>query len=567
MIPQIPPKSNGVLGPDGAVYRNLIEQVQKNKEDIARHWDVDRVLADFGLHVKGTIESPLDLPDPTQYLGSYGDAYLVGAGEPYDFYVFTEANPQAGQDENYWLNIGPIAIAGPAGPTGPYIVGGTATANAITFTLSNGVPIVVQGEFRGPAGEQGPQGNEGVPGPQGPQGNQGPRGYQGEQGPKGETGTIITIAGNITNVNQLPQPSELNDMTKAYLVNGELYVQVGENPSTAIWNNLGPLSGGTIVKDGGVYQAYWNADSKWTKATTEMRDWRRYEVPVYSNEQADKDAPLGIIIADVRNTSANSIVIRDADGRIRISDPSQNLHGVNLQYANNTYQKIVVPVSSDQTSGTVAQLVPGSGNVAPQYKTFTKEPQASNIPCRDENGNLKSNAPVQANDCAIKSWVETKIADGIFDSGGTSAWSVMNWPNDHEFVVHHFENNREITIEAGEGSRSISVDIGGGTSVISNARYIKLKSIQYTYVINGTTSSEVTMSSCIFYVEYEDLNGAYRRSRGNWTNANTGEPGDCILRINIARESTNLSLATITITNAAVNMVYMDELQIEPVSE
>jgi hypothetical protein len=38
---------------ENSTFRNLEEQVQKNKEDIAKHYAVDRVLADFGIKVIG----------------------------------------------------------------------------------------------------------------------------------------------------------------------------------------------------------------------------------------------------------------------------------------------------------------------------------------------------------------------------------------------------------------------------------------------------------------------------------------------------------------------------------
>ena len=59
---------------NGVELRNLEEQVQKNKEDIAAHYNIDRVLADFGIRVVGQIDSPYSLPDPETYEGDYGDA-------------------------------------------------------------------------------------------------------------------------------------------------------------------------------------------------------------------------------------------------------------------------------------------------------------------------------------------------------------------------------------------------------------------------------------------------------------------------------------------------------------
>lgn len=98
---------------NGLTLRNLEEQVQKNKEDIAAHYNVDRVLADFGIKVVGQVSSEADLPDPSTYTGDYGDAYAVGEQEPYTFYIWTRADVDAGHPDDYWFNIGQLAIVGP----------------------------------------------------------------------------------------------------------------------------------------------------------------------------------------------------------------------------------------------------------------------------------------------------------------------------------------------------------------------------------------------------------------------------------------------------------------------
>jgi hypothetical protein len=86
-----------------------------------------------------------------------GDAYGVGASEPYDYYIWDGVHEE-------WVNAGDLR--GPQGPEGP------------------------QGQQgpKGDTGAQGPQGPQGETGPQGPQGETGPQGPQGEQGPPGEDG-------------------------------------------------------------------------------------------------------------------------------------------------------------------------------------------------------------------------------------------------------------------------------------------------------------------------------------------------------------------------------------------
>ena len=165
---------------------NLQEQVQKNKEDIANHYNIDRVLANFGIKVIGQVSTEAQLPLP--FNGDYGDAYAVGTSEPYDFYIWTRADANSGHPEDYWFNVGGLTIVGPQGPQGE------------------------QGP-QGPQGVPGPQGPTGVQGPQGPQGPQGIQGLtgpQGPQGPKGDTGDVggfININGILANANQLPTPA------------------------------------------------------------------------------------------------------------------------------------------------------------------------------------------------------------------------------------------------------------------------------------------------------------------------------------------------------------------------
>ena len=98
-------------------YRNLEERVLKNEQLVAEHYNVDRVLADFGIKVLGQVDSEADLPDPAGDF-EYGDAYAVGTTEPYSFYIYTRPDPDGSHDSNWWFDIGQLAIVGPQGPQG-----------------------------------------------------------------------------------------------------------------------------------------------------------------------------------------------------------------------------------------------------------------------------------------------------------------------------------------------------------------------------------------------------------------------------------------------------------------
>ena len=128
-----------------------------------------------------------------------GDAYGVGAAEPYNIYIFD------GVTES-WVNNGPLqgakgdpgaqgpkgdtGDAGPQGPQGEPGKDGTPGVDGITPTVgANGNWYLGSADTgkpsRGPKGDKGDSGADGAPGDPGPQG---PKGEQGEQGPKGDTG-------------------------------------------------------------------------------------------------------------------------------------------------------------------------------------------------------------------------------------------------------------------------------------------------------------------------------------------------------------------------------------------
>ncbi len=253
---------------DGKQYRNLEEQVRKNKEDIQSIIEASAILNAFGIKVVGQVNTSDKLPNPADYPGEYGDAYLVGTATPYDYYIFTRPNDT--HPTAYWLNIGEFPLAGPQGETGPQGPQGPKgdgskwyagtqnptivaevndqylnTTDGSVFSYSN-VGWTRIGNIRGPQGIQGVQGIQGI------QGNIGPVGPKGE---RGDVGGIVNIRGLVDNVNQLPTPTSLQNLSIAYLVgtNKELYIQIGETPETATWNNMGILNVATYVTVDGQY--------------------------------------------------------------------------------------------------------------------------------------------------------------------------------------------------------------------------------------------------------------------------------------------------------------------------
>lgn len=341
-----------MISVNGKELRTLTEQVLKNKEDIAAHYNADRVLADFGIRVLGEKATEADLPDPATFVGEYGDAYAVGTAAPYTFYIWTRPNPNDGHDAAYWMNIGPLAIVGPQGPqgdkgdtgdTGPKGAGvyarakvydgstdlpegstilltttyGAYTAGDIVkFDNVSGVSTITKiGSIRGSVGPQGPKGDS-IVGPPGPKGDS-------IVGPPGPAGPIVDVMGKLANVDQLPDPATV-PRSAAYLVaDGDLYdVYLITGPDNNLsWTNAGKFTTGSIVEVGGNPVSVVNLDNYYSKELgTDQTSGLLYRT---SATDPLKCYPVDVYKANSGNPSqltANSfnVVYRDAYGNIAI---------------------------------------------------------------------------------------------------------------------------------------------------------------------------------------------------------------------------------------------------------
>lgn len=339
---------------DGKEFRNLEEQVLKNKEDIARHWDVDRVLADFGIKMLGRFDSYDDI----KYFDegeNYGNAYLIGTEEPYDVYVWTRPDENAGQSVAYWLDIGPISLVGPQGPQGERGKTGTTWFSAmdlvkmreLTGVSVNDYVLLTGQQYLGVIlkitainpegnptswttvtnirGAQGPQGKQGIQGPTGLTGATGPQGPQGPKGETGDVGGLVNIAGILDNINQLPKPESLQNPTIAYLVgpNKNLYIQVGATPEVAEWVDTGAFNAATLVTVNGVGQNVWDADTK-----LDVFNGSNY---VYATGSGGVFNPLKLSSSNTGGT----MVYRDANGRSKITTPTSSYEIANKLYVDN----------------------------------------------------------------------------------------------------------------------------------------------------------------------------------------------------------------------------------------
>ncbi len=320
---------------NGRQYRNLQEQVLKNKQDIEYHYNIDRVLADFGIKVIGQIDDPSQLPESG---AAYGDAYLVGVAAPYETYIWTRADPSGGYDTDHWFNIGPIAIVGPEGPEGATVQ--TVSINTETyyptFIMSDGRSITVPTSIRGPRGEKGETGPQGAAGPRGPAGAQGEAGPRGLQGPAGPVGGLM-IKGTLDNEQQLPDPTTMS-VNDAYLIYDSnaafynLYVLItpSDDNSTFYWQNTGRLGAGTTITVDGSIVSTWDSDTKLDKVVSGGA--RRVYAITGSGTQTT--AILNYLVT----SDSYQIVVRDSEttavrGQIRVpEDPIYSYHAASKGY-------------------------------------------------------------------------------------------------------------------------------------------------------------------------------------------------------------------------------------------
>lgn len=252
-------------------YRNLEEQVLKNQEDIKYILEERGVLNQFGIKVVGQVETAGELPDPSTYAGEYGDAFAVGTSEPYELYIWTRAF--SGQANPHWFDIGqfpaPSYVPGPEGKVGPEgqpgqrgsqwqsnvgqpAVSGSNMQFDQALNVSNGDVYQFDGAQWNLIGNiRGPQGIQGIRGPEGPVG---PTGQRGPTGPTGPQGEFIQIVGELSNTNELPDPSTVA-RSSAYLIpNSEdnaNHIWLVSGTDTLTWIDAGSFGGGAKVTASG----------------------------------------------------------------------------------------------------------------------------------------------------------------------------------------------------------------------------------------------------------------------------------------------------------------------------
>lgn len=241
-------------------FRNLEEQVKKNKDDIQDFKDGNQTIAEFGITVVGIVPTVADLPATAD---NYGDAYLVGDTAPYDVRVWTR---DVANNTAKWVDLGQFPLAGPKGDRGPegskiyfgniqnaiatragdYFVDMTTGYWYVSYAKPGvGYSWSFIGNLKGEKGDRGIQGPQGPKGAVGPQGNIGPIGPAGPAGPQGDVGPAFNVQGTLASSSNLPTPTaEMQDKGYAYVIpdnegNKHIWVIQGPEGGPFSWIDVG----------------------------------------------------------------------------------------------------------------------------------------------------------------------------------------------------------------------------------------------------------------------------------------------------------------------------------------
>ena len=402
---------------------------------VNKHYDVDRVLTDFGIRVLGRVNYAADIPGNSgdigeRYQGNFGDAYLVAQNHdgqaPWDIFIWTRLTPDAVEPEGYWLNLGLLSTVGPQGPEGKigpqgpqgestrwYIfttlpTSGTYKPGDVALLPNGNVYMYVSQEYgwsnatqvniRGPQGAAGRNGETPYIGSDGTWwvGNQstGIR-AEGRDGANGTPGTAILIQGKLSSVDLLPNPTTA-PRNYGYLINvggvERLYFIAGAGGEEN-WQYIDYSGNGTIVTTNGVAQAQWDTNNKVDKTNSAYK--------VYATDA--NGAQTTLTYGYGANTS--HVPLRIAGGNIGVPEtPGSDNSAASKKYvdtvAASKLDKTTTPLRLYCTNNTGANTTIEYSSAVKQYTTMY----------RYTDGRCKVGEPVADDDCATKNYVDTAVA-------------------------------------------------------------------------------------------------------------------------------------------------------------
>lgn len=499
---------------NGKEFRNLVEQVLKNKEDIAKHYDSDRVLEDYGIKIVGSVNTVDELPDALTYDGAYGDAYTVGVEAPYDFYVFTR--PLQGETDNRWLDLGQLAIEGPQGEQGIQGPKGE-TGESTRWYTGHGAPYgsgyddgdmyldnyswnvyIYEGQAFRLIGNI--KGGQGPMGPQGPRGVQGIPGEAGPQGANGTPGDAVRIVGVLSSSSMLPEPASV-DRDTAYVVEdgtGQwLYFIVGIEPDLS-WDKVAFENGTTVLVNDNPVQTF-SADTKVDK---------RLDAPTsaYGVSPANTDIMWEIYIPNTSTGAANKLAMYDDNACLWTPTPVADVNAANKAYVDNSISDLDTKfvenkdINNGGNSFTVANHVyaigeTGENTLVPFIPVYNAGANNTLI-IRDSSGRAQINTPTQALDIANKRYVNNAYATKLVHYSSTSysitIQSLMTALQTSGYVPQAKLVFTALPSTANQIASNMGIGILSGDE---NCRYAKIEvvfgnstNVAYAYRYDGTRS-------------------------------------------------------------------------------
>lgn len=412
---------------------------------VNKHYDVDRVLTDFGIRVLGRVNYAADIPGnggsiEDRYQGHFGDAYLVSQNHdgqaPFDIFIWTRLTPDSVEPEGYWLNLGLLSTVGPEGPegkTGPIGPRGENTRWYIFTTLPQGgdykpgdvallpngnVYMYVSEEYgwsnasqvniKGPSGSPGRNGQTPYIGPDGmwwiSNQSTGVR-AEGRDGANGVPGTAILIQGKLSSVDLLPDAATaprnygylitVNNVVRLYYIAG---IEGEES-----WQYIEYSGNGTILTTDGVSLSTWDTNTKVDKTVQNRRiygtDDNGNQTVYYSSK-----SPGG---------GDNSIPIRTIYGNIRVPlQPGQGIPSTSETNECATSKKYVDDLAATKLDKTNRKtcVYATDNNGESSTISYSSGAQTYTMMYRYTDGRCKVGTPVTDDDCATKKYVDDAVA-------------------------------------------------------------------------------------------------------------------------------------------------------------
>lgn len=517
---------------NGKNLQNLENTVQTLKELVEQHYEIDRVLADLGITVVGTV-----LAQPPEVLGligtKWGEAYPQRVGGTLEYWVWTR--PSAGTEDiarGVWLNIGPLAIPGPEGPRGigekgepgestRWYIGATpaevASPKIGDIFLNNSNGQVYQYSESGWGYSQlsliGPPGSQGVPGIS----IKGDRGEPGPKGDKGDYSPAIHVIGVLASLEDLADitPSS-NYAGKGFIIKegdvSTIYVCVvaAEEPHDYTWENAGVLTGYSVITAGGELISEWNADTKLDKVTSTSEYERAYCIGTKGDQHTIK---IG-----AGYPHANTLVVRQNAGQIQTGEPTEDRHATTKKYVDDGLNGKLNAITRTSNYPQVYQKSTNGEQsmrdlIQNVYSSDTWANHGYSIAQRDNDGAVRGPDPIEANHYATKQYVDANATPKLY----RHTIYASCYGNDYDGQSHSINMHFEIisTQSTSASAYYVPVDkfvtlLAGPTAVAANV----VPNGRCDDVPIGRVSFTRSSSIITAFNEYDEVIAAFQEENG-----------------------------------------------------